>query len=469
MKKTRVILITLVLLIIATVVIYSAYFVKASVNKIIVPNKFKTEPADAMESHFVNKTPFNLLLIGYGGGTHDGANLTDSIIVAHLDPKNKMTTLISIPRDIWTKIPSDTSNGLKAKINYAYQVGLDDADFPNKPAEFKGESGGGNMVKSVVGNVVGLPLDNYVGMDFSGFRQTIDSLDGVDINVNPGFDDYQYPIEGKEDDACGHTQDEIASLSAQLASPSANLSELDAFPCRYEHLHFDPGMQHMDGTTALKYVRSRHSLQDGTDFGRAKRQRNLIEAVKQKVFSVGLISHIIPFMASLKDDVTTDLTLTDIQDLIKHAQEINSYSVHTLALTDQNFLVDAVTSDGQDVLEPSAGDDNWDEVHAWIKKEIDPNYVITNPSIQVENGTTVVGLADTAATKLQKAGLSILPSQNAGSHDHKTTTIQVYGNISPAVLRKLEQTLGVKAIQHSSGDSQGQYDILVTIGEDFKS
>jgi anionic cell wall polymer biosynthesis LytR-Cps2A-Psr (LCP) family protein len=468
MKKLFVSLGAILVFSIIVTIVYSVYFVKSSVSKIIVPDIHKqAEPVDAMERHFIDKTPFNLLLIGYGGGTHDGANLTDSIMVVHLDPKNRTTTLISVPRDSWTKIPSDNGAGLHSKINYAYQVGLDDQDFPNKPTEFTGTSGGGNMVKSVVGNVVGLTLDNYIGMDFSGFRQTIDSLGGVDINVNPAFDDYQYPIEGKEDDTCGHTQDEIASLSAQLASPSANVSELDAFPCRYEHLHFDAGKQHMDGTTALKYVRSRHSLQDGTDFGRAKRQRNLITAVKQKVFSVGLIPHILPFMSSLKDDLRTDLSLNDIQDLIKHAQEINGYSVHTLALTDQNFLEDAVSSDGQDILQPKAGLDNWNQVHSWVQQQINPNYVIKDPTIQVENGTTTVGLADTATTKLQSTGLQILPSQNADSHEYKKTVIQTFGKISPAAMQKIETIVGSSSIQPSSADSQGQYDVLIILGSDF--
>jgi LCP family protein required for cell wall assembly len=354
----------------AGVFTYLFFFVKSSAEKIIVHDSTaKKEPVDAMEKHFVDKTSFNLLLIGYGGGNHDGTYLTDSIMVAHIDPKQKATYLVSIPRDVWTVIPSDGDESKHGKINSAYQIGLDDDNYPNKLAKYSGEAGGGNLVKEVVGKVVGVNLDNFVGVDFAGFTQAIDSLHEVTITVEKTFDDYSYPITGKEADPCGHTEEEIASLSAQLASPSAEISELDAFPCRYEHLHFDKGVQQMDGITALKYVRSRHSLQDGTDFGRAKRQRNLITAVKQKVFSIGFIPQIMPLLSTLKDNVRTDLSLDDIQVLIKHANELNGYKIHTLALTDENFLENGVSSDGQFILQPKAGLDDWSEVHAWIQQE----------------------------------------------------------------------------------------------------
>src|SRR6185437_3911803 len=241
--------------------------------------------------------------------------------------------------------------------------------YPNKEQQFTGPDGGGRLSEYVVEQVLGIPMDYFIGMDFSGFTHTIDTLGGVDLTVQTAFDDYQYPVEGQEDATCGLSQDLIASYSATLASSSATVSEQDLFPCRFEHLHFDAGAQHMDGTRALKYVRSRHSLQDGTDFGRAQRQRNLIVAVKEKVFSSSFIPEIVPFMTSLGDDLRTDLTLDDVKTFIQNIQALNKYQIVSLALTDQNYLEETVSSDGQDILASRQGIDNWGNVHTWLKNE----------------------------------------------------------------------------------------------------
>ncbi len=76
----------------------------------------------------------NVLLLGYGGGTHDGTYLTDSIMVLSFDPKTKKAAMISVPRDIWTRIPADGQRGSFWKINTAYTIGVDDQSFPNKAA-----------------------------------------------------------------------------------------------------------------------------------------------------------------------------------------------------------------------------------------------------------------------------------------------------------------------------------------------
>ena len=340
-------------------------------KKIFIPQTkvASAAPLNTIQQTLNDKEPINLLLLGYGGGNHDGTYLTDSMIVVHIDPKTQKIFLISIPRDIWIKIPTNGTDGSYSKINAAYSDGLDDTTYPNKQTQFTGADGGGKLAEFVTQEVIGVPLDYFVGLDFTGFTHTIDTLGGVSINVEKTFDDYSYPIEGKETDPCGHTPAEIASMSAQLASASATLSDVDAFPCRYEHIHFDKGPQEMNGTTALKYVRSRHSLQDGTDFGRAQRQRNLIVAVKQRVLTASFIPQIVPFITSLGDDLRTDLTLDDVKTLVQNMQTLNKYQIVSLALTDQNYLQEAVASDDEDILESRDGMDDWTTVHKWLQDE----------------------------------------------------------------------------------------------------
>lgn len=456
-----------VLLVIVGAVLY--VWLHSITKKIFIPRPKTTATAslNSIQQDFVNKTPINILLLGYGGGNHDGAYLTDSIIAVHIDPKTKKVFLISVPRDIWIKIPTDGTNGSYSKINAAYEDGLDTTDFPNKESQFSGPDGGGRLAEYVIQEVTGVPMNYFIGMDFSGFTHTIDTLGGVNINVQIAFDDYQYPVEGAEDASCGLSPDVIASYSAALASPSATVSEQDLFPCRFEQVHFSKGEQHMDGKTALEYVRSRHSLQDGTDFGRAQRQRNLLIAVKQKVFSSSFIPEIIPFMTSLGDDLRTDLTPDDVKTLVENIQTLNKYQIVSLALTDQNYLNDTVSSDGQDILASRDGIDNWTSVHNWLKNEFAGKSQPVAAIIQIENGTSIGGLAQTAANRLSNHNLQVLTPTNSKFTNEQKTTITIYNkSVSQSDIAALKKEFGVQNISYSSSEG-AQYNVLVVIGKDY--
>jgi len=417
----------------------------------------------SVQSYLSSNVPFNILLLGYGGGNHDGAYLTDSMMVVHIDPKNQKVFLISIPRDIWVKIPTDGETSSYWKINAAYELGLDDTDYPNKKSQFKGSDGGGHLAEYMVGQVTGLPISYFVGMDFTGFKHTIDTLGGVDINVETAFTDPEYPIDGKETDLCGHQPSEIPQLDQQAASTSPEL----VYPCRYENLHFDAGLQHMDGERALSYVRSRHSLQDGTDFGRAKRQRNLLVAVKQKVFSAGFIPQVIPFMTSLGDDFRTDLTLDDVKTLIQNTGSLNKYKIETLALTDQNYLIDTTSNDGQAILEPKDGLDNWTSIHSYIADQLSGKTEPIAAIVQVENGTTIPGLAGLATNKLKNDGIQVIDPITAKSQNNQVTTITVYDkNVSKTDLASIEKEFGVSTVSYAQ-PIQTQYNVLVVVGNDY--
>lgn len=258
----------------------------------------------------------NLLLLGVGGGNHEGPNLTDTIIFASLDPQTTRVTLVSIPRDVW--IPD-----LDAKINSAYVHG-----------DEKQAGSGLLMSKTVVSNVVGQQIDYAVKIDFSGFEKAVDAMGGLDIDVANTFDDYAYPIGGKEDEPCGHSEEKIASLSAQIASGSA--TELEAFPCRYEHLHFAKGPTTMDGVTALKYVRSRHALgKEGSDFARSKRQEKVISAFKEKLFSVGTLLNPVKLselVDILQGSIETDIKGSEYDDFVKLAKKLEHAKIQSLAV-----------------------------------------------------------------------------------------------------------------------------------------
>ncbi len=342
------------------------------------------------------KTSYNMLLLGYGGEGHEGAYLTDTIMVVHLDTEKNKAYMISLPRDLWVKVPGKNGE-FHAKINSIYEMGLFPDNYPAIPDKYrKDDQGAAELVKDVIGEVVGLPIDNYIGVDFNGFTQIMDLLGGVDINVEKTFDDYEYPIEGKENEMCGKEEDfkQVESFLDPEASEEAKMEffkdkeELKkfyenitddpavAFPCRYEHLHFNKGKQHMDGMTALKYARSRHSLQDGTDFGRARRQQKVIEAVKNKVFSITFLPKVLPLMDEGKKYVKMDLDIEQIKKLFGEAgKDASKYTTTSIVPSLENYLTEGNSDAGQYILMPATGEDDFKEIQTWIQntiKEITP-------------------------------------------------------------------------------------------------
>lgn len=300
----------------------------------------------------------NILLLGIGGGSHEGPNLTDTIIFVSIDPAGKKVTLVSIPRDLWV-------DDLHAKINTAYSTG-----------QQKNE--GLRLSKAVVAKILNQHIDYGIRIDFNGFIKAVDMLGGLNITVERTLDDYAYPISGKEDDLCGFPEDAIATLSAQIATSSA--SESETFPCRYEHLHFDPGQTHMDGLTALKFVRSRHALgAEGSDFARSQRQEKVIQAFKEKLFSVGTFLNpvkLISLVDVFKGSIDTDIKEEEYDDFIKLAQKMKDATI-TSAVLDfgdeqkgrKGLLINPPVSGaygGQWVIIPKAGSDNYTEIQAFV-------------------------------------------------------------------------------------------------------
>ncbi|MDD4937414.1 MAG: LCP family protein [Candidatus Shapirobacteria bacterium] len=306
---------------------------------------------------------YSILLLGYGGGIHEGGSTTDTIMVAKIDPRNEEISLISIPRDLWVQIPINGDETKSFKINAAYPIGLSDKQYPNKKTEFTGNAGGGELSKYIVEQVIGFKIDYFAAIDFDGFIKMIDILGGLDIKVEKTFDDPFYPIETNIDDPCGKTDEEMKSLEATMSGDKLE----QQYTCRYENLHFDKGIQHMDGLTALKFARSRHSVTDGGDFNRAARQRLVVTAIRDKVISIGFVSKIIPTIKNLTSHITTDINFSKMNELVAKIPEIVEYKIIPIALTDENVLEDARATTGQAILSPKAGENNWDVIHQFIQ------------------------------------------------------------------------------------------------------
>lgn len=226
----------------------------------------------------------NFLILGMGGADHEAADLTDTIMFISLNPLTKDTVLLSIPRDLWLA-------SLRAKINTAYHYG------------------GLTAAKTAVTAILGQPVHYAVTLDFAGFTEVIDLVGGIDITVPAAFDDFQYPVPGKE---------------------TAPLDE------RYEHLHFDAGPQRLDGTTALKYVRSRNAQGDqGSDFARSRRQQQVLSALKDKLFSAQTLLHptrLLELKRALSASLIHDFSDAEILALAKLAIGFSTASIRSGSL-----------------------------------------------------------------------------------------------------------------------------------------
>jgi polyisoprenyl-teichoic acid--peptidoglycan teichoic acid transferase len=338
-----------------------------SYNKMVVKKNTSNSPKITPT---VTPTPdplaaYSILLLGYGGGTHDGGSLTDSIMLAQIRPHNEEVRLISIPRDLWVPIPISKDETVNKKINEAYVIGLSDKQYPNKNIEFTGAAGGGEMVKHVVEQVTGIKADYFATIDFDGFVKVIDSLGGIDVNITKTFDDPFYPIEELKDDVCEKSKEEITALEATMSGEKLE----QQFACRYENLHFDKGIQHMDGDMALKYARSRHSSTDGGDFNRAERQKLIVMTVRDKIINIGFISKIIPTIKTLTRHITTDIDFSKMGELVTKIAEVSEYKIVSIALTDENVLTNTRASTGQAILSPKKGENDFSEVKEFIENK----------------------------------------------------------------------------------------------------
>lgn len=363
------------LIIIGIVVAILAIFIVAKTAN-LYPFLFHLFVDKGVKLKQASPSNINILILGIGGGSHDGPNLTDTIILANLNEEKNKVTLVSIPRDMW--VPD--LNGANKKINEAYSQGED-----------KQKGGGLRLAEAVVGKVTGQQIDYGIRIDFAGFVKAVDTLGGLDIKVDNTLDDYEYPISGKEDDTCGFTQEDIQQFTA---THPAELEAQEKFTCRYKHLHFDKGLNHMNGEQALEYVRSRHAIgAEGSDFARSKRQQKVIQAFKDKTLSAETIINpgkILTLYNIISASIDTDILSDEFDDFIRLAQKMKGAKITSTVLdtgdeqTNRAGLLQiAPLSSDYDYLSviiPRVGNGDFTEIQKYINCEITKGNCIVSPT-----------------------------------------------------------------------------------------
>ena len=245
--------------------------------------------------------------------------LTDTILLVHINTSQNVPA-VSIPRDLWVKIPTKSGSPFSRKINLSTN-GLFPNDLPDLRPDFKFDSNNQPLLFFVLNKLTGFTIDGFVAVDFNSFVKTVDILGGIDVDIIKSFTDKQYPVAGKENDPCGKSEDEMKEYTDpdKIATDSPEL----LFPCRFETVEFKAGITHLSGTSALRYARSRHAPEDGGDFNRAQRQQKVLEAFRSKLVSPYFITRIPALYSELKDDVRSSLRSVIYNHLLNRYRRSN--------------------------------------------------------------------------------------------------------------------------------------------------
>lgn len=236
----------------------------------------------------------NILLLGIGGPGHEGANLTDTMMVANIDVETKEVVLISIPRDFLVTLPD---RGYQ-KINAAYAY-----------AELDKERSGGQVAIDVVEKLTGLEIPYYALVDFKGFVRAVNRVGGVDVTIDRTFTDSSYP--------------------------DYNYGYLPP-------VTFTKGPEHMDGERALIFARSRKgSNGEASDFARSERQKKVILAVKEKAKSINItdVKTLNGLLGDFTQNFRTNIEPYELQRLAKIADGITENHVASFSLEPQANLI----------------------------------------------------------------------------------------------------------------------------------
>jgi LCP family protein required for cell wall assembly len=390
----------------------------------------------------------NILLLGMGGYENDAPYLTDSIMAVTIDPTSNRVMLASIPRDLTLgmNLQNPPSRIWYQKINAAYEV-----PYTNiiccVASQYTGRTGGGYAAEHEVGVVTGLTFDRYIAVDFVAFRDMVNALGGVDVCLSTNLDDYSYPN----------------------------------YNNGYMPIHFRAGCQHLNGEQALEIARSRHAEQpqQSSDFGRAQRQQDIMQAIKKKATTVNGFAKAPQLLDALQKNINTDMSLSDMKAIYDWGKNLPDASIVRVALTANSGAAPGNLLDygncglGPYVSQLCPDDPSFNMIHKYLASVlIDPKTLAEKAPVQFVNGSSsFAGLDSLVTTMFDPTGLQL--ADPVGHRASATTMILDYSNGQfPLTAKWLQNFFGgtvVPATPASAPPAAGQqtYGLVVVLGHDF--
>lgn len=258
-----------------------------------------TAPA---EQAIVPSSKSRVTILVMGTDAREGekaAPRTDTMMVATLDRASRSAGIISLPRDLWVTVPGYGNE----RINSAYELG-----------ELERKGGGPELARKTVEQLLGVPVQHYALIGFAGFEKLVDEVGGVVVDVERPIKDNEYP-------------DQNYSL---------------------RRIFFQPGLQRLDGESALWYVRTRHA---DSDFGRARRQQQFLLGLRRQALQLNLLPKVPAIISTLSDSIKTDLGPAEIVSLARAAKDVDSARVVN-RVVDETMTTHWVTPAGAQVEVP---------------------------------------------------------------------------------------------------------------------
>ncbi|MFN2292636.1 MAG: LCP family protein [Anaerolineae bacterium] len=358
----------------------------------------------------------HLLLIGVDSANNLGAQNTDVIIIAVINKNTKQVSLLSIPRDLWVYIPTYGWSRINIAHKHGHRTG-----YPG---------GGPGLLAETIRVNLGIPIDHWARVDFQGFARVVDELGGVEMTV-----------------AC--------PVNLQYRPPTSS---------EQEEMILEPGVYHMDGALALRYVRTRRG---GSDFDRARRQHQFLKAMWQQTKSPGIILKIPGLWSALRDSFETDLDLGGVLELAPIALDLQPQRIRSRYI-DSRYTTDWTNADGWQVLLPK-----YDKIQQLVASLYAPpsaddeQVAKENAKIEVWNGTYQPQMALIAADHLRWYGLNVIDAMPAENPGYAETQLIVFTE-KPQALAVLIRELNVKQRNVIYQPDAGQdADIRVILGSDY--
>lgn len=357
----------------------------------------------------------NILLLGRAGEGKPGKHLTDTLMLLSIDTRAKRVALLSFPRDLLVPFPNSDQ---VTKINTLYQYGL-------------ARDVGADLIRASVGTITGLPIHYFASIDFDGFEQVIDTLGGINIDVVRDIHDTRYP--------------------------GPNYS--------YETFEIKKGWQKLDGKTALKYARVRHGDPEG-DFGRAQRQQQIMQAVREKVWSLPTFLNPITLTKLLEDlgeSLTTDITPEAGRRLLELGKKLDTKNITTIVVDawkkESLLRVTHVETGGLRAfaLVPRSG--TWDEVETLAEHIFDATHLqARRKKIETEEATILILTApstQSAAESLKQDMLDLFPLRSVTIRiipalEKVKETAMIQSRLEPNKLYTLDSLIGRYALERTS-------------------
>ena len=329
-----------------------------------------------------------------GNGVHDGAQLTDSIMVISLNQDTGDIAMLSLPRDLKAS-PTCTAT---SKINEVYWCNnMDETD----------EKAGAEALMAEVGDILGIDFQYYAHLNWGSLVQIVDTLGGINVTLDEDIEDYYYT-----------------------------------------EAVFEAGKEYtIDGAQALGLARARHGTTSG-DFSRGASQQKILIGIKNKVFEKDLsLTDLLGLASALGDNLRTNFNVEELKSFAHLASEFDFDAMRQISLIDPEPLMTTGTINGISYVLPSGGVGYYTRIQNYVAKMLDNNpSVYEDATILVLNGTETPGLAGTEQQSLENDGYANITVDNApeGEYTDKYTLYSLTDD-KPGTKKALETRYSIEA------------------------